>query len=249
MRPSGSAGSSADFASLSEAVLASRPGHTILLLPGRHEVSGAPVRIAHALRILGRGGAEVAGEPGLESLLHVQATAQLRELRLHSRRGSCVLHSAGTLRVLRCILHAEALGLPHLVAQLATDACGPRDRLVVAETRLLGDCGAPVRTLGAGELSGARAIYLPHHTLAWFEVDAGRPGTKRRRPEGAVEGKHAEDSPAKKHADQKQMLRPVWAGAFDPEQLQLALGVLGSATGAVPAAESGAAALETLAVR
>lgn len=198
------------FSTLAGAVHASRPGNTILLLPGEHDVHDAPISITHVVRILGDGAAKLCGDAGLEAVIQVQNTAQLCALRLSSQRGACIKHSAGTLRVVRCVLQSEAMGLPHLISQLTTDACGLRDRLIVEETRILGDCAMPVRALGTGEVARARAIYLPHQTFAWFEVDAGRPGIKRKRLE-----------PPNTLA--RHIAQPKWAASFDPEQLQAAL--------------------------
>lgn len=140
------------FSTLAEAVQASQPGHTILLQGGQpHRVSGQPVVIRHALRLLGSGGRAEAvvlrGDPGLETVLLFHSLAQLLNLSVHSVRGACLMHLAGTLRVGGCILESSAAGLPHLVSQiaLAGDAA-ERRRLHFDETRLL------VRELGFDSL-------------------------------------------------------------------------------------------------
>ncbi|KAL6771573.1 hypothetical protein ACKKBG_A26930 [Auxenochlorella protothecoides x Auxenochlorella symbiontica] len=220
------------FSTLAEAVQASQPGHTILLQGGQpHRVSGQPVVIRHALRLLGSGGRAEAvvlrGDPGLETVLLFHSLAQLLNLSVHSVRGACLMHLAGTLRVGGCILESSAAGLPHLVSQiaLAGDAA-ERRRLHFDETRLLGDCARPVATGGMGRVLNARAIYLRHQTYAWFDVhELGQEGSRAHPPAGAP-------ATAKEKSTLKSPVQqPKWAAAIDPDRLRGAVAQAGAHAG------------------
>lgn len=111
-------------ATLAEAVAASRPGDTILLAPGLHDVQGVVVK--WPLTIQGAGGAPehtvLRCPRGADFAIDFFASSRLLNVAVVSVRSPAVVHSAGHLLLERCVLRCKTEGLDHLLTPLHTRA-------------------------------------------------------------------------------------------------------------------------------
>uniref|UniRef100_A0A061R0X9 F-box protein skip5 n=1 Tax=Tetraselmis sp. GSL018 TaxID=582737 RepID=A0A061R0X9_9CHLO len=190
------------FKSIFDAVAASRPGNTILLRPGRHELP-APVEVPWALHFVGDGDSaeqtRIVSPRGVEAAFDFRATGKITNVAICSTQSPCVLHRRSALTLDRCHLLSRAdRGLEHLISPLITSARGDRSgRSGHGERpRDSADAGAPgphpptgpgvlsvretritgsgtaVRCAGSGGLQGVRVIYHFDVPLFWFCVDS-----------------------------------------------------------------------------
>lgn len=111
-------------ATLAEAIAASRPGDTILLQPGVHNVQG--VVVTWPLTIRGAGAAPehtvLRCPRGADFAIDFFASSRLLNLTVASVRSPAVVHSAGQLVLERCVLRCRTEGLDHLLTPLHTRA-------------------------------------------------------------------------------------------------------------------------------
>eukprot|EP00873_Tetraselmis_striata_P003935 jgi/Tetstr1/424199/TSEL_014805.t1 len=194
-------GDGQQFASLSDAVAASRPGDTVLLRPGTHAVP-RPVRVPWPLQFLGDGpdaeDTRLVSPRSADATFDFWASGKLRNLTVAAQQGPCVLHQRAVLAVVQCELQCAAdRGLEHLVCPLVTVARGAAPapppsagppaarsqpgagRLSVEETRILTK-GQAVHCAGTGSLQGVRVIYQQRAPQFWFHVDSAQPGSGKR---------------------------------------------------------------------
>lgn len=111
-------------ATLADAVAASRPGDTVLLSPGVHDVQGVVVK--WPLSIRGSGSCPehtvLRCPRGADFAIDFFASSRLLNLAVVSVRSPAVVHSAGSLLLERCVLRCVTEGLDHLLTPLHTRA-------------------------------------------------------------------------------------------------------------------------------
>mmetsp|Transcript_12358 Transcript_12358/g.26697 ORF Transcript_12358/g.26697 Transcript_12358/m.26697 type:complete len:422 (+) Transcript_12358:74-1339(+) len=120
------------FATLAEAVRASRPGQTIWLAPYvEHHISDLVVGVP--IHLLGGGekpeDTRLVCPRGVNGL-DFRATCLLANLSIHGTIAPCIVHHAGQLSIERCVLECDSAGLSHLCSPVVTHAtCQPAPRL------------------------------------------------------------------------------------------------------------------------
>eukprot|EP01024_Parvocaulis_polyphysoides_P046664 TRINITY_DN44046_c0_g1_i4.p1 TRINITY_DN44046_c0_g1~~TRINITY_DN44046_c0_g1_i4.p1 ORF type:complete len:308 (+),score=26.81 TRINITY_DN44046_c0_g1_i4:53-976(+) len=122
-------GYSRTFQSLTVAVQNSRPGDVIMLSKGVHKVSN--LSISWPLIIQGHGnrqyggGTTIVGTKGADYVLNFSASGKISGVCVQSRRGSCILHSAGNLKIDKCRLSCMPEGRGYIyccVVSIASNA-------------------------------------------------------------------------------------------------------------------------------
>ncbi|CAM6029465.1 unnamed protein product [Sphagnum balticum] len=167
------------FSSLQDAVLAARPGDTLLIAPGvMHECLN--VHINKPLCLVG--GGTSADETvlfcprGFESALEFSASGRVANLTIKAELGSCLLHRKGRLTVDNCFLECADHPLDHLscpIISTADDSPCPiskaQNEVSVIETRIEGGFGC-VRTSGSLKLQQVRVMFGRAALTFWFQV-------------------------------------------------------------------------------
>ncbi|GMH34554.1 hypothetical protein BSKO_02388 [Bryopsis sp. KO-2023] len=186
LTPSRCANTSKVFDSLTEAVLASRPGDTIAV-EGSQSVKNLVIQ--WPLMILGSNdgieGNHLGCQEVADAALDVRASMRIVNVSITAHLSACILHRSGHLRVENCHLTCEPRGLGHLCSPLVTlasevsnskmgtNGCG--GIMTVMDTHIEGGSRA-VRCYGTGALSGVRVIYRTNSSQFWFDVDSKIPG-------------------------------------------------------------------------
>eukprot|EP01025_Chloroclados_australasicus_P029485 TRINITY_DN2947_c0_g2_i5.p2 TRINITY_DN2947_c0_g2~~TRINITY_DN2947_c0_g2_i5.p2 ORF type:complete len:333 (+),score=13.98 TRINITY_DN2947_c0_g2_i5:112-999(+) len=195
------------YPSLSMAVQHSRPGDVISLSRGVHKVSNLCICWPLVLQGRGHGPFEttLVGAKGTECVLHFCSSALVSNLSVQARRGSCVLHSRGNLRIDRCRLACVPEGRGYIyccVVSIAADSeeqityriggQGKRKReeqshirpgvLTLSDTVCSStDANSVVHCRGTGSLRNVRmAIRKTKHgeeeCSMWWTIDSSVPG-------------------------------------------------------------------------
>jgi len=167
---------SSSTASLAAAVLASRPGQTIYLAPGVHELP-TTVSLEHPLNLQRSPLAKSTGTPAVLRVastapagLAVHANTRLCEVECFAEHGPCIIHVRGSLLLERCALRTRPHALRHLSPPVLSRVTSPEFVLTVCETIFEGGVAA-VLCEGSGVVLNTRVIVQRSSSITyWFSV-------------------------------------------------------------------------------
>ncbi|KAJ7287963.1 hypothetical protein O6H91_01G066200 [Diphasiastrum complanatum] len=167
------------YPTLGDAIIAARPGDTILIASGGVHVA-SNIRVDKPLCLVGDGSSRdetVLLSPRCsDSALEFSASARVANLTIKAELGSCILHRKGCLTVESCALKCGEHPLDHLSFPIVStaDALPPhahfgKSCVSVIETLIEGGAGA-VRTSGSLVLQQVRVMYARAALFFWFTV-------------------------------------------------------------------------------
>eukprot|EP00241_Pyramimonas_parkeae_P008189 CAMPEP_0114224582 /NCGR_PEP_ID=MMETSP0058-20121206/187_1 /TAXON_ID=36894 /ORGANISM="Pyramimonas parkeae, CCMP726" /LENGTH=182 /DNA_ID=CAMNT_0001335073 /DNA_START=488 /DNA_END=1036 /DNA_ORIENTATION=- len=163
------------FASLVDAVAASRPGDTIVLQPGMHFCSNVSLR--WPLQLVGGGSTTKEAVlicPGgkVDAAIECWASCRIAKLSIRAQPLSCCIrHYNGNLLVDSCSLSNERHPLDHLCSPIlmgvsSTEKTG---KLSVVKTLIEGGSKAISHMMKTCEPKNVRVVYS-NRCLFWFDV-------------------------------------------------------------------------------
>lgn len=172
------------FSTIEDAVVAGRPGDTILIATGVVHMA-CNIQIVKPICLVGGGSSPdetvLVCPRGFDSALEFLSTGKVANLTIKAELGSCLLHRNGRLTVEGCVLQCEEHPLEHLCCPIVStaDALAPPSTLSsvmkggssmsVIHTRIEGGAKA-VLTNGSLTLQQVRVIYSPTALFFWFNV-------------------------------------------------------------------------------
>ncbi|KAK1315810.1 F-box protein SKIP5 [Acorus calamus] len=171
------------FPDLKTAVLAAKPGDTILIAAGGSHVA-CDIQIKKPLCLVGGGALPddtiLTCARGSDSAFEFLSTCKVMNLTVRAELGCCFLHRSGRLIIEGCILQCEDNPLDYLCFPIVSTASntnalstvvkGQGDSVSVAHTRIEGGAKA-VLTSGTLEVQRVRVIYSRASLLFWFDVE------------------------------------------------------------------------------
>ncbi|KAL4203770.1 hypothetical protein AMTRI_Chr01g105540 [Amborella trichopoda] len=184
LRVEGSVKSQSDpgvFPNLDSAILAARPGDTILISAGEEEHVATNIQIKKPLCLMGGGDLPddtiLVSSRGSDSALEFLSTCKVSNLTVRSELGCCLLHRSGRLTVEGCILQCIEHPLDHLSCPIVSTAgtySPVQNGVSVARTRIEGGAKA-VLTSGSLVLHSVRVLYARTSLYFWFDVSQKPP--------------------------------------------------------------------------
>ncbi|GAB2226529.1 hypothetical protein Droror1_Dr00022339 [Drosera rotundifolia] len=171
------------FPDIGAAVMAARPGDTILVATGGfHHTSN--IQIKKPLRLIGGGEnpeeTTLVCSRGSDSALELLSTCKISNLTVKAELGCCLLHRRGRLIIDGCILQCESDPLDYLSFPIVSTASSPRllqpliksqtDGVTVSGTRIEGGAKA-ISIRGTLALQRVRATYGQASISFWFDVE------------------------------------------------------------------------------
>lgn len=173
------------FSTIEDAVVASRPGDTILIATGVVHMA-CNIQIIKPVCLVGGGSSPeetvLVCPRGFDSALEFLSTGKVANLTIKAELGSCLLHRNGRLTVESCVLQCEEHPLEHLCCPIVStaDALAPpsstlssimqgASSMSVIHTRIEGGAKA-VLTNGSLTLQQVRVMYARTALFFWFNV-------------------------------------------------------------------------------
>jgi hypothetical protein len=173
------------FSTVEDAVIAARPGDTILISTGVVHIA-CNIQIIKPVCLVGGGSSPdetvLVCPRGFDSALEFLSTGKVANLTIKAELGSCLLHRNGRLTVESCVLQCEEHPLEHLCCPIVctADALAPPSSTLssimkggssmsVIHTRIEGGAKA-VLTNGSLTLQQVRVMYARTALFFWFNV-------------------------------------------------------------------------------
>ncbi|GAB2280139.1 F-box protein skip5 [Dionaea muscipula] len=171
------------FPDIEAAVMAARPGDTILVATGGlHHTSN--IQIKKPLCLIGGGvhpeETTLVCSRGSDSALELLSTCKISNLTVKAELGCCLLHRSGRLIIDGCVLQCESDPLDYLSFPIVSTASGSKlfepppiksqaDGVTVSGTRIEGGAKA-ISIMGTLALQRVRATYGRASIFFWFDV-------------------------------------------------------------------------------
>uniref|UniRef100_A0A7N0ZZV9 F-box domain-containing protein n=1 Tax=Kalanchoe fedtschenkoi TaxID=63787 RepID=A0A7N0ZZV9_KALFE len=177
------------FHDIETAIVAARPGDTILIASGDTHVA-SNIQINKPLCLIGGGvlpdDTTLICSRGSDSALEFLSTCKVANLTVKAELGCCLLHRSGRLTIDGCVLKCESDPLDFLSFPIVSTATGSDvltttaakglgnkgqgNSVAVSHTRIEGGAKA-VSTIGDLALQRVRVIYARTSLFFWFDVD------------------------------------------------------------------------------
>ncbi|CAM8964832.1 unnamed protein product [Rhodiola kirilowii] len=176
------------FHDIQTAIVAARPGDTIVIASGDTHVA-TNIQINKPLCLIGGGvlpdETTLICSRGSDSALEFLSTCKVANLTVKAELGCCLLHRSGRLTVDGCVLQCESNPLDFLSFPIVSTATGSAllttmtkglgnkgqgNSVTVSHTRIEGGAKA-VSTIGDLALQRVRVIYARTSLFFWFDVD------------------------------------------------------------------------------